>query len=522
MASPLCALIADCNHTDALKAAAEFHHAGYDLTYQVVANTGDFQTALQNGPWDVIISDLYLADFTGLEALEILALEAVESPVIIFAETIPDGMAINAMRRGARDCITKDNLKRLVPVVEREIKTARHWQAHQRVERDGAAYRRQLEELVRNLPVGVYRRTPGPDGQFVMANPMIARIFGYETVSDFMQCNFADLFAKKTAREYSNAKIVRDGKVEGEILRLRRRDGTQILGLVTAHAVRDNKGDIEFIDGIIEDCTQRKVSEEAMIQSEKMISVGGLAAGMAHEINNPLAAIMQNAALLQMRLTRDVPDNHQGAARAGTSLAAIQAYTSDRGLPELLARIQDASRRAADIVKNTLHFSRKSTAQVTPNNLAEVLDRTLALAETDYNLKKNYDFKQIKIVREYDPTLPPVLCEESKLQQVFLNLLSNGAKAMAAETQTRAPQFNIKTSRDGEMARVDIADNGPGMDAKTCRRVFEPFFTTSPTDEGTGLGLSVSHFIITDNHKGKIGVHSTPGQGANFFIKLPL
>ena len=306
------------------------------------------------------------------------------------------------------------------------------------------------------------------------------------------------------------------------MLRLKKRDGSHFLGLVTAHVVRSATGDIEFIDGVIEDYTQRKVSEEALIQSEKMHSMGGLAAGMAHEINNPLAGIMQNAAVLSLRLTRDNPANLEAAEKAGTDLAAVRTYAEQRGLIDLLTRMQDSASRAAGIIHNMLHFARKSTSQVTLNHLGQVLDHAVALAEMDYDLKKKYDFRQIKIVREYEPQLPTVKCEESKLQQVFLNILSNGAEAMATSSATRNPQFTFRALKDDNMVRVEIEDNGPGMDAETSRHVFEPFFTTKPPGVGTGLGLSVSHFIVTDNHKGEIGVRTAPGQGSNFFIRLPI
>jgi len=125
-------------------------------------------------------------------------------------------------------------------------------------------------------------------------------------------------------------------------------------------------------------------------------------------------------------------------------------------------------------------------------------------------------------VRDYEPHLPVVKCEERKLQQVFLNILSNGAEAMATNSATRNPQFTFRAFRDDNMVRVEIEDNGPGMDAETSRHVFEPFYTTKPAGVGTGLGLSVSHFIITNNHLGEIGVQTDPGQGANFFIRLPI
>ena len=522
MPAPLQVLILKKRREDVQAIETVLRGYGYTLTTRVIETARQLQGTLDLTAWDVIISGFELTNFTVLDALDILSEAAPTTPLILLSGSLSEDAAVTAMARGARDCIHPDSIGRLPLIAAREIETAGYLGDRNRVQMDRETHRLQLAELVRNLPVGVYRRTPGPDGKFIMANPRIASIFGYTSVKDFIQCDFATLFVDETDREKSYTNIARDGQVEGEVLRLKKRDGSHFLGLVTAHVVRNAEGDIEFIDGIIEDYTHRKVSEEALIQSEKMHSMGGLAAGMAHEINNPLAGIMQNAAVLSLRLSRDNPANLEAAEKAGIELAAIQTYAEQRGLIDLLNHIQDASGRAAGIVHNMLHFARKSTSQITLNHLGQVLDRAVALAETDYDLKKKYDFRQIKIVREYESHLPAVKCEEGKLQQVFLNILSNGAEAMATSSASRSPQFTLRAFRDDNMVRVEIEDNGPGMDAETSRHVFEPFFTTKPPGVGTGLGLSVSHFIITDNHKGEIGVHTGLGRGATFFVKIPI
>jgi signal transduction histidine kinase len=145
------------------------------------------------------------------------------------------------------------------------------------------------------------------------------------------------------------------------------------------------------------------------------------------------------------------------------------------------------------------------------------------LASTDYNLKKHYDFKNITIIKEFEPDLPLVICEQAKVQQVLFNLLQNGAQAMEQVT-TRSSQFIIRLKRDPDDKKIiiEIEDNGPGMDQTTAKRVFEPFFTTKSVDEGTGLGLSISYFIITKNHNGEMFVESIEGIGTKFIIKLPL
>ena len=272
----------------------------------------------------------------------------------------------------------------------------------------------------------------------------------------------------------------------------------------------------------IDDVTDRVRIEEMMIQSEKMLSVGGLAAGMAHEINNPLAGIMQNVQVVRNRLLEDLKKNRETADRLGIRMTDIQNYMSQRNIPTMIEAIMVAGRRAAKIVENMLSFSRKSESSKTLSNLAELMDTTIELAENDYDLKKHYDFRRIEVVREYDPQAPPVPCETTKIQQVFLNILKNGAQAMAETSALRPPRFTIRIKPQAEMVRVEIVDSGPGMKESIRKRIFEPFFTTKPVGIGTGLGLSVSYFIITENHGGTMAVQSAPDAGCCFVIHLPM
>lgn len=278
----------------------------------------------------------------------------------------------------------------------------------------------------------------------------------------------------------------------------------------------------------VDDVTEQVRIEEMMVQSEKMMSVGGLAAGMAHEINNPLAGMMQTASVISDRLTNtDLPANHRAAEEAGTTMEAIGAFMDARGVPRMLERIRESGSRAAEIVSNMLSFARKSDSSFSTRNMAEVLDQSVNLAGSDYDLKKKHDFRRIEIVREYEDGLPFVPCEGAKIQQVLLNILRNGAEAMQEEAEkddSRKPRFILRLmhEKDAGRVRIEIEDNGPGMDESIRKRIFEPFFTTKPTDQGTGLGLSVSYFIITENHGGEMSVESTTGEGTIFSISLPV
>jgi signal transduction histidine kinase len=272
----------------------------------------------------------------------------------------------------------------------------------------------------------------------------------------------------------------------------------------------------------VDDVTERVRLEEMMVQSEKMLSVGGLAAGMAHEINNPLAGIRQSASVLTNRLTGDLPANRKAAETAGTSMAAINQYLELRKLHGMLENIRTSGTMAANIVKNMLSFARKSDNIHSSHDLGRLLDQTLELLKTDYDMKKHHDFKQITIMRQYDAKAGPVPCEDSKIQQVFMNILKNGAEAMTGVMDAQArPRFILRIKENGDWVLVEIEDNGPGMDTKTRRRIFEPFFTTKPIGKGTGLGLSVAYFIVTEGHGGEMDVHTAEGGGTRFVIRLP-
>ncbi|WP_187149326.1 ABC transporter substrate-binding protein [Desulforapulum autotrophicum] len=287
-----------------------------------------------------------------------------------------------------------------------------------------------------------------------------------------------------------------------------------------------------LIGGIALDVTEGQEMQKMLVQSEKMLSVGGLAAGMAHELNSPLGGIVQSVQVIHNRFTRDLPANRRAAEALGLSMEAIKAYMEKRDILKLLASIREAGARAAHIIENMLSFSHKPGGHFSIHNLSDLLDNTVELAGNDYNLKKQYDFKDIEIMRKYDPTMPGVPCEGNTIQQVFLNILRNGAEAMVeARTEQIKHQgsdlgisknrFTLRTKQETDMACVEITDNGPGMDEKTKQCVFDPFFTTKPIGTGTGLGLSVSYFIIRENHGGEMEVRSEPGRGTTFIIRLP-
>lgn len=311
----------------------------------------------------------------------------------------------------------------------------------------------------------------------------------------------------------------RDGTVLDFEFVLRRKDGALRTALNSCQGIEIN-GELCTLN-IVRDITEITLVQQTMVQTEKMMSLGGLAAGMAHEINNPLGIIVQSVQGMQRRFDPGLAANRAEAEALEIDLEAVQEYMSRRNILRYLDGVMEACTRATDIVRNMLNFSRKSDSGIIDQDVAALVRQAISLAEKDYDLKKKFDFRQIDVRLELSEELPSLPCIPAELSQVLLNLLRNAAHAMS-EGGTHAPAITVRASRQGDEARIEVEDNGPGIPAEQLKRVFEPFYTTKKVGEGTGLGLSVSYFIITTTHRGKISVDSTLGRGTRFTILLPL
>jgi PAS domain S-box-containing protein len=356
------------------------------------------------------------------------------------------------------------------------------------------------------------------------ANDKMLSMFGYKKEEiigmslDQIGSGIAPYHHKSAKKNIENA--VRKGNVIFE-WHSKKKQGDLFWAEVNFRCSKIDEGN--KIIGVFRDITERKKTQAVMIQTEKMMSIGGLAAGMAHEINNPLAGMIQNSDVMQRRLMDSgLKENIKTAHALGLDFESIKQYMIKRKIPDMTKAIKQSGVRLSNIVENMLSFARNSDANVSSHSIGDLLDKTLELVRTDYNLKKHQDFRKIKIIKEYS-TVPMVLCESSKIQQVFFNILKNGSEAMQ-DAGTKNPRFILRLRFDetNQFVVVEIEDNGPGMNEDIRARVFEPFFTTKPVGIGTGLGLSVSYFIVTEAHKGAMSILSKPGKGANFIIHLPV
>ncbi len=396
--------------------------------------------------------------------------------------------------------------------------------ALQKVQKEATNREALLSSLISAIPDLVWLKDE--NGVYLACNSRFEDFFGAKerdiigkTDYDFVGKELADFF-----RMHDKNVMIKCSACTNEEEITFANDGHCELLETTKTPMYNKNGELIGILGIGRDITERKKTQEMLIQSEKILSVGGLAAGMAHEINNPLAGMVQNAYVMKSRLAGvNIPANQQAAAALGIRMEDITAFLEKRNIFRMLDAIQESGARAAEIVNSMLNFARKSDTSFSSHYPDQLMDTILDLAATDYDLKKQYDFKSIEIVKEYADNLPMLACEGAKIQQVMLNILKNGAQALHM-AKTKSPRLTLRVYSKGapEMIHIEIEDNGPGMDEQTRSKVFDPFFTTKPVGIGTGLGLSVSYFIITENHNGTIDVISEPGKGTNFIIRLPV
>ena len=280
----------------------------------------------------------------------------------------------------------------------------------------------------------------------------------------------------------------------------------------------------------IDDVTKRVALESIVVQSEKMKLIGQMSSGIVHEIKNPVSGIIMSINNLLSRFESGHPKNVNAAEEAGITMAEIEKYLEKRSIQRIITQSRDAAQRTIEIIESMLSFSRRSSLSIRKVNILDLLDSTIQLCLYDNSGKVN--FHRINISREINVDEPFLYCDSNSLQQVLLNILRNGAQAMtekkhgiinskAEEDLGYQPQFIITLSENDTQVIIEISDNGPGMNEKIKEQIFEPFFTTKEAGEGTGLGLSVSHYIINEIHKGSLKVESTPGEGTSFIIELP-
>lgn len=352
-----------------------------------------------------------------------------------------------------------------------------------------------LRSYLESSPDAIY--TMDLRGRFLYGNRAAERLAGYSKEEllgkTFVEVNLLpeEYIEPTRALLARNAEGRPTGPSEGQLIR---KDGKRVVVEVRTYPI--GKGVNVEIIGVARDITERKRAEEERQRMEEQLqlagrlaAVGELAAGVAHELNNPLAAVQGYAQLLASREALD------------------EQIRADVGI------IYDQAQRASRITANLLSFARRHRPEKSSVSINEVVERSLELHE--YRMRVN----NIEVVTKLDTKLPETLADFHQMQQVFVNVITNAEQAMTA-ARGRG-RLTAKTQRVGDMIRVSFTDNGPGIPEDNISRVFDPFFTTKEVGKGTGLGLSICYGIVRE-HGGRLYAKSSTRRGSTFVVEIPI
>ncbi len=426
-----------------------------------------------------------------------------------------------------------DELERRVEERTDELSRANGLLRREIADRERAeAALRSSERLYRQLTEGLLEAIVVADeqGRIKLLNPTGQRLFGYEEhevlgqpLNLLMPSGDWDAY-DQALRRYVETRDARS--IGSTTERQGRRKGGEIFPLELSLSAIELPEGINFL-GAIHDLTERRRMQAMIVQAEKLASLGLLSAGVAHEVNNPLAFVSNNLFILE-RDTHSILEILEACEEAYPALRAdhpdlarrIDQIAEATDLPYIrdnLGRLFGSTRqgvkRISGIVENLRGFARLDQAGV------DRVDLSLAITGSLELIRSQLERRQIT-VEPHEGGLLPVVCAPAQINQVVLNLLINAMQAIEA-TGRGSGRIEINTRAENDEVILEVVDDGCGMPEADLPRIFDPFFTTKPVGQGTGLGLAITHSIVTD-HGGRVEVESTPGRGSCFRVILPM
>jgi len=424
------------------------------------------------------------------------------------------------------------------PIVTVRIERARAEFVRVQAETLLAESERRLRAFVEDSRDMIY--TANSDDVVTSINAAGLALTGRSEKHEIVGHPFSGLALNASDREFFLRRIREEGYIEDYEIVLQRGDGSPVFCLESAHSLLGPDGALLELQGIVKDISERIKSEgelwranlelaetnlklqhtqALMVQHEKLASIGQLAAGIAHEINNPVGFLKSNHAILEKYASTLRQSWEEARAVAGPAIGEIGTRME---LPYIFAQFDaifaesaEGFSRIARIVGNLKNFSRAD--QGTECELYDVnegIESSLVIARNE--------IKYVAETRESFGDLPRIMARGGELNQVVLNILVNAAQAIEAQKRTDKGLIEIETRRIGEWVRIVIRDDGPGIPESNLTRVFDPFFTTKEPGKGTGLGLSISYDIVVTKHGGRLSAESEPGKGSSFIIELPI
>jgi PAS domain S-box-containing protein len=359
-----------------------------------------------------------------------------------------------------------------------------------------AGRQRAIEDAANRAELGIFilQDHEGIEARFRYANNAFSTITGYDSI-ELLNNGLADLVHSKSRQEAMERYQLRqrgESPDQAYEIDMVRKDGMPIT-VYGSFALSTHQGKLATI-GFLRDITERKKGEKALWRSQRLASIGRLAAEIAHEMNNPLTSVLTFCKL-------------------ATGILQQEPFPEQRlsDLRDYISYLHSETERCANISRNLLDFSRQSEIEIRENDIHEILDKTLTI------LRHRAGLDEIKIHTDYAAELPFLSCDFKRLQQAFVNILWNAIEAMP-EGGTLTVTTNFDRAKD--RIEIQVSDTGVGIPEDDVERIFEPFFTSKADGKGVGLGLSVAYGIIRQ-HQGEIHIHSKVGEGTRFSIQLP-
>lgn len=461
-----------------------------------VQTRAEFLAGLEDSGIELILADYSLPSFDGLSALKLALSARPDLPFIFVSGTLGEDVAIEALKVGATDYVLKTRLSRLGPSVRRALREARERAEREKAEEVARRSEKELLDVIEAIPIMAF--TTLPDGGSAWVNRRWAEYSGLdETSGSRWQATLHpdDLDRHVTKWQQSLA----SGEPFENEARHRSANGEYRWFLVRAVPLRNEQGKIRKWYGTLTDIEDRKRAEQErarlrqleadLAYMSRVMTMGELAASLAHEIKQPIAAAAMNASVCARWLCRDRPD----VVKAGQAASAT---------------IEDVT-RAAEIIDRVHSLYARGTPNHEQVDLNEIIREMIVL------LNDAAHRNSVTIRTEFDVSLPTAVADRVQLQQIMMNLMLNGIEAM----QATGGELRVASKRieDGHIL-ISVSDSGVGLPVDGPDRIFEAFFTTKP--QGTGMGLSISRRIIA-SHGGRLWASPNAGPGATFQFVLP-
>ncbi len=495
-------LIVEDSEDDLLLLLRELRHGGYTPDHVRVENAAEMQAALDRQAWDIVIADYTLPNFSAPEALKLLQQQQ-DIPFIIVSGTIGEEAAVAAMRAGAHDYLLKDNLTRLVPAVERELREAKEREQRLWAEQALRESEERFRQLAENITESVFWMADPHAMRILYVSPAYENIWGnsceslYANFMEWIEAIHLDDQLRIQAKFFEQSLL---GKYDEEY-RIVRPDGSLRWIRDRGFPIKDHHGQAYRSVGFAEDITNRKSTETILRRTERLESLGTLASGIAHDLNNMLTPIIGVAQLLPLKFPN-----------------------LDNQTQRLLQILDQSAHRGADLVKQILSFASGVEGKPTNTQVSNLLLEIQKIIQQTFP-------KNIELSIDLPPDLWLIAADATLLHQVFMNLCVNARDAMPSGGKLSIIGENIVIDQNyahmhldaqaGSYLVVTVTDTGMGIQPKILGNIFDPFFTTKDIGKGTGLGLSTAMGIIK-SHRGFIDVLSEVGVGTRFKVFLPV